>query len=100
MEDELLELQRQLNSENFPVGQIYRRNEINYPLVCYANIITGCYISENYKTLVVFIDRARQHMEHHQEKPREQGYYLFIENYLNKMEKYLESKGVDTAPWQ
>ncbi|WNO10073.1 hypothetical protein [Teredinibacter sp. KSP-S5-2] len=95
MEEELLDLQRRLNSAEYVAEEIYRRNEINYPLVCYINNITGCYISGNYEVIVLFIGRARKHMKESREKLRESGYYSLVEEYLSIMERYLKSKGIE-----
>lgn len=96
MSDELRNIQKQLNSAESVAGEIYRRNEINYPLVCYVNNITGCYISDNFETVVMFIGRAREHMKKNQEKPREEGYYSLVEEYISKMETHLRNKDIST----
>ncbi len=84
-------LQQQLNkTENVP-NRCYRRNVSIYELVCYVNNITGCYISENFDPIPVFIERSKQFMEVNSNNEWEMYYHLANE-YFEAIENSLGLK--------
>ncbi len=88
------ELQKQLNSVDCAPARGYRRNVTVYALVSYVNNITGCYISQNYLPVELFISRARTHMEDFPASEQWSTYYKMVEEYLLVMEERLKEVGI------
>ena len=63
IEIEISEFQKRLNSEEVLPPQAFRRDKFNYALVSYVNNVTGCYLSNNFKPIPVFIERALNNTE-------------------------------------
>lgn len=93
--DVIDELQKKLNSQEFVPARGYRRNVTIYSLVSYINNITGCYLSENSKPIVVFIDRARNHMTEYPPTEEWREYYEMARSYLDMVENHLRENGID-----
>jgi len=62
-EVEIAELQKRLNSEEVLPPQAFRRDKFNYSFISYVNNVTGCYLSNNFKPIPVFIERALNNTE-------------------------------------
>ena len=59
MEEKILKHISILNNEDTIESQyFFKRNSIYYRLVCYINNITGCFMSKNYESIPVFINRV------------------------------------------
>ncbi len=97
LEKEIEELQLRLNSSKLVKGTMFRRNETIYPLICYINNITGCYISQNYEVASLFIKRARKHMKDTKEKESYKDYYPIASEYLNTVELFIQKTEINTS---
>ena len=86
-----------LNSEENVPARGFRRNVSVYPLVCYVNNIIGCYLGKNVEPILVFISRAREHMNDEPPIDEWKGYYKRVYEYLNIIESHLKENGVDTT---
>ena len=91
---EIDDFQRQLNLQSIVPCRGYRRNHQQYPLFCYVNNITGCWLSENLSTLAAFIRRARKHMDRYPSNNDWQAYHELVKQYLDGIEKRCEAFGV------
>ena len=89
MEDQLDKWHARLNQEAIVPGRWYRRNHVEYPLVCYVNILVGLYLSQRFDAIPVFLDRACRHMEQRTERPENQAYYRAAREYLEAMAQFL-----------
>jgi hypothetical protein len=90
LEDSLEELQKKINSIEYSPEKGYRRDVSVYELVCYVNNITGCYLSNNFAPIPLFIGRARHYMTDNQVKENEK-YYQLVSAYLTVMERHMSS---------
>lgn len=78
---EIVALQKELNKpENLP-KMAYRRDSKAYPLVCYVNNITGCFLSENYDPIIIFVERVEIYIEEN-DIGEFKDYYMLINRYL------------------
>lgn len=83
--EEILILQKKLNTgDTVPKGG-YRRNALVYPLVCYVNNITACYLSGNYKVVSVFVRRAKHFMVNNN-IDYAVDYYTIVSKYISLIE--------------
>jgi len=64
LEIEIAEFQKRLNSAEVLPPQAFRRDKFNYAFVSYVNNVTGCYLSNNFKPIPVFIERALNNTEY------------------------------------
>ena len=80
--------------ENLP-PMAFRRNVPAYALVSYINNIIGCYLSNNYKSIPVFIERSKIHINDNPANEKLRPYYELVESYLNIMESHLMSHGIE-----
>ena len=79
-----------LNHPDLLPEKAFRRNASIYELVSYVNNIIGCYSSENFGPIPLFIERARSHMS---ENPNEhEQYYSKVEGYLKDLKVFLGTK--------
>ena len=92
MIDDITKIQKKLNSKEILPAKGFRRDMPIYELVCYVNNITGCFLSENYLPIGIFIERARNYMEDYKSGDKNEKYYNQVTEYLNLIEKYLEQK--------
>ena len=91
----LTEMQALLNKEiNLP-AKAFRRNHRSYELVSYANNITGCYLSKNYKSIPILLGRALSHIELYGKE--DESYSELVSKYCHTMKKHLEIMGVDIS---
>jgi hypothetical protein len=70
----------------------FRRDVRECELVSYVNNIVGCYLSDNYELILVFIERARFHMMDCEANENTGFYYNKVEDFLLDMEKFLDEK--------
>jgi hypothetical protein len=89
MSDDFLEIMKLINAPEVVPPKCYRRNSIAYPLICYVNNITGCYISKNFDAIPIFIERARLHMDGKFTDFVGEEYCNLVARYLDQMENYL-----------
>lgn len=94
--DEIKQLQGVLNSKELAPRLGFRRDAVVYPLVCYVNNITGCYLSKNIEPIPLFIERARIHMQEIPAIDEWFEYYGLVAKYLDLVENHLKDFGVDT----
>jgi len=80
--------------ENLP-PMAFRRNVPVYALVSYINNIIGCYLSDNYKSIPIFIERSKIHINDNPANEKLRPYYELVETYLNIMESHLMSHGIE-----
>jgi hypothetical protein len=83
---------RVLNHTDSVPERGYRRDVREYALVSYVNNIIGCYLSENYKIIPVFIERAKNHMKDNKANEKTFAYYEKVSEFLNDMESFLSEK--------
>ena len=87
--ESILNCATELNKrENIP-KYCYRRNSIFYPLICYANNITGLLISNNLQDIPVFIMRAFKEIKILKDKGQDEKYFEICVDYLVEISKYL-----------
>ena len=86
--ENIAQLHQQLNHPDNLPGIYFRRNHLQYPLVCYINNIIGLYLSSNYDQIPLFIKRAYEHWN--QVNP-DQPYSDFVIRYLTEMTRFLSS---------
>lgn len=80
---------KKLNSEKNAPSMGYRRNVVVYKLVCHVNNIIGCYLSNNFKPIPIFIERARIHIEENAKETKWREYHKMVLSYLRDIELYL-----------
>jgi len=76
-----------INSEKLVEGKWYRRNHSAYELVCYINNIVALYLSDNYESIPVFIDRAKKFLSCDKADFLNKEYRDQIAEYLMIMER-------------
>ena len=59
--DRIHELHSLLNSEGITPELGFRRNSIEYELICYVNNVIGLVLAENYRAAAFFIRRAHNY---------------------------------------
>jgi len=86
MSGDIFLMQKELNkNENIP-RMAYRRDSKAYPLVCYVNNITGCFLSENYKPIALFSERAKIYIEENKNEEMDK-YYKLVKHYLSLIDE-------------
>ena len=81
-----------LNHKDSVPDRGYRRDVREYDLISYVNNIIGCYLSDNYPVIPVFIERARNHMNEYEPNENSLAYYDRVAEFLNDMEAFLSEK--------
>lgn len=90
MDKKILEIQKKLNHPDYVPYMAYRRDAKIHSLICYVNNITGCYVSENYKPISIFIERSRLYMDENKSEQNElKIYYRLVECYFLALEELL-----------
>ena len=79
LREKIVSFHRRLNRRDIVPHGCYRRNSIHYRLVCYINNIIGLYLSSDFDTIPIFVNRA----------------YKGIEN----RKKILENNGTEAPPY-
>lgn len=88
MKDRIWGLIQQLNRKEI-LPQIYqRRNSIHYSFLSYINNSIGCYISENYDSTILFLNRAYKELEKLNSR-NDCDYLLLCNNYMKATSEYL-----------
>lgn len=90
LENDIALVQKELNKPDNVPAKAYRRDVSVYELVSYVNNITGCYFSENYKPIPLFIERGRVYMDENY-KEGVAGYFKLVEEYFSLLEKHGDS---------
>ncbi len=85
---------KKMNDENNLPHMAFRRNVHQYALVCYVNNIIGCYLSENFDAIPIFIQRSRGHIEKYPSNGELDNYYNLVDAYLFAVESFLKTKGI------
>ena len=85
-------IQKQLNSKELSPRKGYRRDMAVYELICYVNNITGCYLSDNFEPIMIFIDRARIFIEDNEKDEVNRIYFELVSKYLGLMAEYLDNQ--------
>jgi hypothetical protein len=88
---------RVLNHEDSVPARGYRRDVREYALISYVNNIIGCYLSDNYHVIPIFIERARIHMKDHEANESTSAYYERVAQFLNDMESFISEKASVTT---
>ena len=91
MKEKLNFYHKELNNKDILPYGIYRRNDINYPLICYINNILGAYISLNFDIIPLFINRAYKHIsnKNNTSKNKNEVYYPLVLKYLIVMTEFI-----------
>ncbi len=89
MREKLEIYHKKLNHKDNVPNTAYRRNDIDYPLVCYVNNIIGVYLSSNFDIIPIFIDRAYEYISVRSEKNEDKPYYQLILEYLAVMTEFI-----------
>ena len=87
-------IQEKLNLDEYLPPKAYRRNFRHYELVSYVNNITGCYLSENFKTIKVLIERIENFMEINPSNEDSNKYYDLVNEYIAKIEEHLNEQSL------
>jgi len=80
-----------LNRVDVVPGEWYRRNDAQYPLVCYVNNIMGLYLSGRFDAIPIFLRRATEHMTASSNAIKREPYCALVEAYLRHMARFLYS---------
>lgn len=75
-----------LNSDSEVPPRWYRRNAVEYELICYINNIIGCYLAHNYEAIPIFIQRCRRFLSRYTIKEKDIRYFEYISEYLLDLE--------------
>jgi hypothetical protein len=75
-----------LNADTVVDGKWYRMSHGGYRLVCYINNIVGLYVSQNYKAIPVFIERARRELNDENAPSLNLSYRELVLEYLALMD--------------
>ena len=86
------DIQHKLNLPEYLPPYAYRRNYKHYELVSYVNNITGCCLSENFRTIKVLIERIRIFMEINPSTAESRKYYELVNNYITQVEEQLDEQ--------
>ena len=90
--EEIEKYHTKLNSSDLIDETYYRRNHINYELICYINHIVACYYSNNFETMALFYLRSKKILDSHRGNAIEQKYRRIIDDYLSVIYKFLNTK--------
>lgn len=87
---EIVALQKEINKpENLP-KMAFRRNSKAYPLICYVNNITGCFLSKNYDPIIIFVARVEVYIEEN-DIEEFKNYYMLINKYFHLIVAFIKS---------
>ena len=96
LREKIVSFHRQLNRLDIVPHGCYRRNSIHYRLVCYINNIVGLYLSSDFDTIPIFVNRAYKEIENRKKMLENNGtetppYYNFVLEYLGLMAEFSNS---------
>jgi hypothetical protein len=82
-----------LNRRDVVPHGCYRRSSIHYHLVCYINNIIGLYLSSDFETIPIFINRAYKQIKFIKGLLRDEdrkipGYYSLVLRYMSLMAEF------------
>lgn len=104
MEKKIIEYQELLNRSDVVSEECFRRNHIAYPLISYVNNVTALFISRNFKTVPIFLDRAVKEIDKIENKVNISLYTSIVLPYLEVISLYLvmfskvEQNRIDLIP--
>lgn len=80
-----------LNRDDLLPERAFRRNVVEYDLVCHVNNIVALFISENFGPMPLLVARAFEHMAQHPASAELTRYYETVHKYLRQIVYHLKS---------
>lgn len=81
---------QRLNADGEVPPRWYRRNAVEYELICYINNIIGCYLAHNYKAIPLFIQRCKGFLNRYTVKEEDTHCFEHISEYLLDLESLMK----------
>ena len=72
----------------------HRRNVLIYELVSYVNHITGCYLSNDFKAIEIYIERSRIFIENNVATEESSKYYELVDKYFSELEEWMNESNL------
>lgn len=90
---------QRLNADGEFPAYWYRRNTVEYELICHINNIIGCYLAHNYEVIPSFIQRCRRFLNRYTIKEEDIRYFEHVSEYLVDLEVLMKAYRPNHHMW-